>query len=72
MAHFKEEIRRALRLQKQLPGYPLDANMFNKQSLATLLVGHGFGEPVWLQETPSFANLLARRHARVLEAVSHT
>jgi SAM-dependent methyltransferase len=62
-AHLKEHIRRAFRLTKQLPGYPLDANMFNKQSLSALLEASGFAGPAWMQETPTFANLLAQRRA---------
>ena len=61
IARLKEGLRRTLRITKQLPGYPLDANMFNKRSLAALLSASGFETPVWIGETPLFSNLLARR-----------
>jgi len=61
VARMKEGLRRVLRVRKRLPGYPLDANTFNKRSLATLLELSGFETLVWMVETPSFANLLARR-----------
>lgn len=61
MVRIKEGLRRALRVRKRLPGYPLDANTFNKRSLRTLLALSGFQAPVWMVETRSFANMLARR-----------
>jgi len=61
LARLKEAIRRVLRVRKQLPGYPLDANMFNNQSLETMLTRSGFQQAVWLEQTPTFANLWARR-----------
>jgi len=61
VAHLKERIRRSLRLTKCLPGYPLDANMFNKRSLNSLLRESGFRIAAWIGESPSFSNLLARR-----------
>ena len=64
IARLKEGIRRAVRLTKQLPGYPLDANMFNKRSLSALLMTSGFDRPAWIDETTSFSNLLARRTVR--------
>ena len=64
VARLKEGIRRTVRLTKQLPGYPLDANMFNKRSLSALLMTSGFDGPAWIGETSSFSNLLARRNVR--------
>jgi SAM-dependent methyltransferase len=61
----KEGIRRSLRLTKRLPGYPLDANMFNKRSLSFLLSRSGFTITEWIGETTSFSNLLARRNPAV-------
>lgn len=66
IARFKEGLRRSLGLTKQLPGYPLDANMFNKRSLAALLTASGFESPVWIGETTNFSNLLARKEALAL------
>lgn len=61
LVHLKEGIRRSFRLTKQLPGYPLDANTFNKKSLAALLSTTGFAVETWLNETRDFANLLGRK-----------
>jgi 2-polyprenyl-3-methyl-5-hydroxy-6-metoxy-1,4-benzoquinol methylase len=61
VARFKERLRRMLRIAKRLPGYPLDANMFNKRSLGTLLATSGFEITAWIGETASFSNLLARK-----------
>ncbi len=61
LAHLKEALRRSLHHVKKLPGYPLDANVFNKKSLAVLLSKTGFVIQRWYNETPSFANLLGRR-----------
>lgn len=58
-AHLKEQLRRALRVSKRLPGYPLDANCFNKRSLGRLLSASGFEITSWIGETASFSNLLA-------------
>ncbi len=58
----KETARRLLGRTKTLDGYPLDANCFNKRSLTRLLELHGFRVVSWLNETPSFANMLARKH----------
>lgn len=60
-ARLKESLRRALGIRKQLPGYPLDANTFNKRSLSRMLDLCGFTDLRWIRETPDFANLLARR-----------
>lgn len=57
----KEEIRRALRIRKRLPGYPLDANMFNRRSMTAMLETAGFGVMGWFNATPNFANVLAVR-----------
>jgi hypothetical protein len=61
IARLKESIRRVVRVDKRLPGYPLDANMFNKRSLTKVLELCGFQVPVWLGETPSFSNVLSRK-----------
>lgn len=61
-AQRKEALRRVLGLRKQLPGYPLDANTFNKRSLSRMLESCGFTDLRWIRESPDFANLLARRH----------
>ena len=63
----KEGLRRLLRVSKRLPGYPLDANWFNKRSLTTLLRLSAFEPPRWIEEGVLFANLLARRRAESLE-----
>ncbi|MGH7628389.1 MAG: class I SAM-dependent methyltransferase [Gemmatimonadales bacterium] len=64
LAHLKEALRRLIRLPKRLPGYPLDANTFNKRSLTTLLRLTGFEPTAWIGEAPGFANLLARADAQ--------
>jgi SAM-dependent methyltransferase len=61
LGRLKEGIRRAVRVRKRLPGYPLDANTFNKRSLTSLLASTGFQRPVWIGATSSFANVWARR-----------
>jgi SAM-dependent methyltransferase len=63
IARLKEGIRRTFQLTKRLPGYPLDANMFNKRSLSFLLSASGFEISAWIGETASFSNLLARRRS---------
>jgi 2-polyprenyl-3-methyl-5-hydroxy-6-metoxy-1,4-benzoquinol methylase len=60
-ARLKEALRRTLRVTKCLPGYPLDANMFNKRSLDALLRITGFELIEWIGETRLFSNLLAQR-----------
>jgi SAM-dependent methyltransferase len=65
LAHLKERVRRLIRLQKRLPGYPLDANTFNKRSLTVLLRLTGFEPTAWIGEAPGFANLLARAEPQV-------
>jgi 2-polyprenyl-3-methyl-5-hydroxy-6-metoxy-1,4-benzoquinol methylase len=57
----KESLRRTLGIRKQLPGYPLDANAFNKRSLTTMLLAAGFHAPHWIGEAPGFANVSATR-----------
>jgi hypothetical protein len=57
----KEALRRIVRIPKKLPGYPLDANMFNKRSLTAALAQAGFGRPRWINATPYFANMIAIR-----------
>lgn len=66
VSHLKEAARRLVWLQKQLPGYPLDANIFTKRSLGTLLALSGFGRPSWIREGAGFSNLLARREGAPL------
>ena len=61
ITRLKESIRRTLRISKQLPGYPLDANMFNRRSLERLLADTGFADPLWINARKDFANLLAQR-----------
>jgi SAM-dependent methyltransferase len=61
IARVKEQIRRTCGLTKRLPGYPLDANMFNKRSLTFLVRRCSFETIAWIGETSSFSNLLARR-----------
>jgi 2-polyprenyl-3-methyl-5-hydroxy-6-metoxy-1,4-benzoquinol methylase len=60
-ARLKESVRRTLGIPKLLPGYPLDANMFNRRSLERLLSETGFAPPSWINATKDFANLLARK-----------
>lgn len=60
LSRFTEGIRRVIRLEKRLPGYPLDANMFNKKSLTSLLTITGFQRPIWINEAKDFANVVAR------------
>ena len=64
IARVKESVRRVLRISKQLPGYPLDANMFNRRSLERLLSDTGFAPPSWINARKDFANLLARKAMR--------
>jgi len=62
LARIKEGLRRVLRARKRLPGYPLDANTFNKRSMEALLDLTGFDSLVWIRATPSFSNLLAKKY----------
>lgn len=57
----KEALRRLIRVSKRLPGYPLDANMFNPRSLTRCLASAGFQAPAWIGLGPGFANCTARR-----------
>jgi SAM-dependent methyltransferase len=61
IARMKESLRRMLGIQKRLPGYPLDANMFNRRSLARLLDEAGFAPPSWIRATSNFANVLSQK-----------
>jgi SAM-dependent methyltransferase len=63
MAQLKEGLRRLARIEKQLPGYPLDANAFTRRSLTRLLEGAEVGELSWIGEVRGFANLVGRRRA---------
>jgi SAM-dependent methyltransferase len=56
--HLKEAVRRSLGLNKRLPGYPLDANMFNRRSLTALFRATGFRPERWWPSA-DFANVLA-------------
>lgn len=64
-ARLKETVRRILRLTKRLPGYPLDANMFNRRSLAASLKGPGF-RLERLDASRDFANVVAVREGGVV------
>lgn len=57
----KEGARRIIGKPKLLDGYPLDANCFNKKSLQILLERHGFATKQWINQSESFANLLAQK-----------
>jgi len=61
LARLKEAIRRLVRVSKRLPGYPLEVNTFNKNSLTHLLRSTGFVPEGWIHEASNFANLLGRR-----------
>jgi len=60
-ARTKELLRRVTRRVKQLPGYPLDANMFNPRSLAAMLDAAGFDGLEWPMLRADFGTLLARK-----------
>lgn len=64
VGRIKERARRLLRKPKRLPGYPLDANMFNKRSLTTMLDLAGFEVVDWIDSTDIFSNVVARRRSR--------
>lgn len=70
VAKAKEWLRRALRLKKRLPGYPLDTNLFTRQSLERLLSDVGYRHITWLGLTKSFSNLVATRDLTA-HAVAH-
>jgi cyclopropane fatty-acyl-phospholipid synthase-like methyltransferase len=61
VARAKEWVRRVLWIEKELPGYPLDVNLFTKRSLVRLLGQFGFGHFTWIGAARDFANLVARR-----------
>jgi len=60
ITRIKEALRRAVGPTKQLPGYPLDANVFNPRSLPAMLLAAGF-TPLRTWSRPDFANVLAIR-----------
>jgi hypothetical protein len=62
LSHLKHAIRRVTGPVKRLPGYPLDANMFNPRSLTTMLDHVGIQAVQWLPDH-NFANLLAKRRS---------
>jgi len=61
IAMLKEALRRLTKIEKQLSGYPLDANIFNKKSLARLVEQCDIKVSAWINETNNFANLLAQK-----------
>jgi SAM-dependent methyltransferase len=61
LGRLKEAVRRITGPVKQLPGYPLDANAFNRRSLEALLTKAGFDKAVWATETEGFGQVWARR-----------
>jgi SAM-dependent methyltransferase len=63
IAHVKERLRELVRIEKQLPGYPLDANAFTRKSLTRLLEDAELGEFAWIGEVRGFSNLVGRRRA---------
>lgn len=56
----KETVRRIIGREKQLPGYPLDANMFNRRSLTACMVAAGM-TPVRWEQAPGFVQVVGRR-----------
>lgn len=64
IARARESIRRLLWIEKELPGYPLDVNLFTKQSLTRLLGEFGYADLVWINAARDFANVVARRSDR--------
>jgi hypothetical protein len=61
LARLKETIRRTIKRQKQLDGYPLDAGMYNPRSLTALVNDYGFEVQRWTDRTSDFANMVARK-----------
>ena len=61
LAAFRSSLRRAVGIPMLLPGYPLDANMFNKRSLSAMLDVVGIDVVDWIDTTADFSNLLARK-----------
>jgi hypothetical protein len=57
----KARVRHRLRLEKQLPGYPLDAGMFTTRSLTWLLEQSGCTKFSWIGLRHDFGNLVACR-----------
>ena len=64
VAELKSFVRRLLNLEKQLDGYPLDANDFSKKSLGRLLAAFGFQDVRFVGESRGFANAVACRAPR--------
>jgi hypothetical protein len=60
-ARVKESLRRVVGLRKHLPGYPLDANMFNPRSLCSLMEAAGLEPREWPVLTRDFGMLLATK-----------
>lgn len=58
-ARMREAVRRILRIDKQLPGYPLDANVFSTRSLETLVSAYGFRVTAWPKMNRGFSNMLS-------------
>lgn len=65
IARAREWIRRVLWIEKELPGYPLDVNLFTKKSLTQLLGQFGYGDLMWINAARNFANVVARRVGHV-------
>ncbi len=55
----KEALRRLTGTEKQLSGYPLDVNVFNKESQAFLVEQFQINVSRWIDVKSNFANLLA-------------
>jgi cyclopropane fatty-acyl-phospholipid synthase-like methyltransferase len=62
IAKLKEVVRRILKKNKRLDGYPLDVNSFTKRSLGCLFEENQLELTSWINDGPDFANLLARKH----------
>lgn len=62
VARLKDAARRMVGPEKQLPGYPLDANMFNRRSIEACLRSAGFAPHRWWVTT-GLAHVRARRQA---------
>ena len=55
----KEWLRRIAGVDKQLSGYPLDANTFNPKSLTAALQTAGFSGVRWVTQTAGFGEVVA-------------
>lgn len=59
VAGAKEWLRRMAGVEKELPGYPLDANTFNPKSLTAALQTAGFSGVRWITQTRGFGEVVA-------------